>query len=281
MGSTSDAASKTYYDSSNHYDLLWGSDNIHLGYFPHLHEKTKVVLSLPQAGSALTERMISVGRIDYSSSVLDLGCGKGLACLEIAEQTGAACTGVDLSSTNIERADEIAKSNPSLKLEFMEGSFTEIPKALIGRKFTHIWSQVAFCHVHQKLPEIMREVKKVLAPGGVVVLNEYLGSDSEVDEATKQHVYKRLCFDTLHGHRAWRKIVEDEGFVIEHYENLDRDMAATYRELSKGARKHGFKSADGSCLGENYAETAVAVERRQIGMNLAILSLPPDVTGTA
>ena len=25
-----------YYDNASHYDVLWGKDNIHIGYYPHL-----------------------------------------------------------------------------------------------------------------------------------------------------------------------------------------------------------------------------------------------------
>ena len=37
---------------------------------------------------------------------LDMGCGKGQACVDVARQSGAAVTGVDLSTSNIQRAKE-------------------------------------------------------------------------------------------------------------------------------------------------------------------------------
>merc|ERR1719414_386498 len=108
--------------------------------------------------------MIDMGKIDHRSTVLDLGCGKGQAALVIAKHTGAAVTGVDLSTTNIVRANEIAKSNPDLKLKFYEGSFTEYPKEVLSQKYSVVSSQVAFCHVHAELPLIFEQMKKVLAP---------------------------------------------------------------------------------------------------------------------
>merc|ERR1711966_166640 len=95
--------------------------------------------------------MIKVAGIDHTSKVLDLGCGKGLACKQIAELTGAACTGMDLAEANVERGNAIAKENPHLKLDFVVGSFTELPKELLEREYTHVFSQVAFCHVHKLL----------------------------------------------------------------------------------------------------------------------------------
>merc|ERR1719387_2969691 len=55
---------KDYYDKASHYDLVWGLDNIHLGYYPHLVRNNSVVLDNVQAADALTQRMIDVGQIN-------------------------------------------------------------------------------------------------------------------------------------------------------------------------------------------------------------------------
>jgi len=136
-----------------------------------------------------------------------------------------------------------------------------------------VFSQVAFCHVHKLLPSILEQVKRVLAPGGVLIVNDYLGGDKGVSDTTKEHVWKRLHFEYLHGHQAWRKITEDGGFVIQYYENLDRHMAQTYRDMAKKADKLGLKSTDGAPLAVNYSETVAAIEKGEVGMNLARLSL--------
>merc|ERR1719450_1138471 len=177
--------------------------------------------------------MIEVSQINKDSTVLDLGCGKGQACRFIAEHTGATVTGVDLGTTNIERACKVAASRPDLRMKFFEGSFTELPSEVASQKYSVVFSQVAFCHVHKLLPTTLEQVKRVLAPGGVLIVNDYLGSDKGVSETTKEHVWKRLHFEYLHGHKAWRKITEENDFVIEHYENLDRHMAQTYRDMAK------------------------------------------------
>merc|ERR1719456_208597 len=245
---------KDYHDKASHYDLVWGLDNIHLGYYPHLVGNDMVVLDNVEAADALTQRMIEVGQIKHTSSVLDLGCGKGQACRVIAEYTGAAVTGVDLGTTNIQRANEVAASRTDLRMKFHEGSFTDLPKEVASEKYSVVFSQVAFCHVHKLLPDILEQVKRVLAPGGVLIVNDYLGGDNGVSDTTKEHVWKRLHFEYLHGHRAWRKITEQSGFVIQSYENLDRDMA-------KKAEKLGLKSTDGAPLAENYFQSVHAIEK--------------------
>merc|ERR1719327_2165280 len=268
---------KDYYDKASHYDLVWGLDNIHLGYYPHLVSNDLVVLDNVQAADALTQKMIEVGQITHTSTVLDLGCGKGQACRVIAELTGAAVTGVDLGTTNIKRGNDVAAERSDLGMTFFEGSFTDLPKEVASQKYSVVFSQVAFCHVHKLLPDILAQVKRVLAPGGVLIVNDYLGGDKGVSDTTKEHVWKRLHFEYLHGHQAWRKITEESGFVIEHYENLDRHMAQTYRDMAKKADRLGLKSTDGAPLAVNYSESVHAIEIGEVGMNLARLSLLSDI----
>jgi cyclopropane fatty-acyl-phospholipid synthase-like methyltransferase len=265
---------RDYYNKANHYDTLWGEDNIHLGFYPHLLDKQAVALNFQQGGQALTRRMIEVARIDHTSKVLDLGCGKGLACKEIAELTGAECVGMDLSETNIERGNKIKAENANLKLDFLVGSFTALPQELLDRKFTHVFSQVAFCHVHKLLPEIFSELKKVLAQGAKAVINDYIGTENEVMQETREHVHKRLHFEMLRGHKTWRRMAEDAGLEIMYYENLDAHMEQSYRHLANEAAKYDFKSADGTAVEKNYLNTVAVAEKRQIGMNIAILTSP-------
>merc|ERR1719450_1311036 len=217
--------------------------------------------------------MIEVSQINKDSTVLDLGCGKGQACRFIAEYTGARVTGLDLGTTNIERACKVAASRPDLRMKFFEGSFTDLPSEVASQKYSVVFSQVAFCHVHKLLPVILDQVKRVLAPGGVLIVNDYLGSDKGVSETTKEHVWKRLHFEYLHGHKAWRSITEESGFAIQHYENLDRHMAQTYRDMAKKADRLGLKSTDGAPLATNYTQSVHAIEKGEVGMNLARLSL--------
>jgi len=270
---------KDYYDKASHYDLVWGQDNIHLGYYPHLVGPAggdmMVVLDNAQAADCLTKRMIDVARINHTSTVLDLGCGKGQALTFLCEATGAKGVGIDIGEVNIKRANELCKENPHLDMKYYEGSFTAIHPEVLAQKFSVIFVQVAFCHVHNELPQIMEHCKQCLAPGGVMIINDYLGCDypEGASEFTKEQCWKRLHFEYLHGHKAWRKIVQDTGYDIVFYENLDTHMAQTYDDMQRKANKLGIKSADGAALGDNYGATAKCIRAGEVGMNLALLTL--------
>lgn len=272
---------KDYYDKAKHYDTLWGLDNIHLGYYPHLSahfpttaDITAFPMDMKQAAFVYNSHMINVGRITYKDTVIDLGCGKGHGPVHIARQTGASVVGLDIGSANIKRANQVASENPDLKLQFVEGSFTAVP-ADIRKKYSVVFAQLAINHNHAELPAVLEEVKALMAPGGRFVISDYLGSDGPVSESTRENVLKRLHFDVLHGHKNWRKICEDAGFYFQYYENLDDHMLQSYRDLAKSAYEHGFMSADGAKLGDNYTKTAEAIAKGEIGMNLAVLTLGP------
>lgn len=267
----SEKTQKDFYDRAAHYELVWGG-RMRPGFFPHLAHGGLIAYNISQAADALTERMVELAGINHTSIVLDLGCGMGQACRMIAELTGAYCMGLDLSTTNIVKAKKAAADLPHLRAEYVEGSFTNLPPEVTSKKFTHIFSQVAFVHVHKLLPEILQQAQKVLAPGGVMVVNDYLGGDGAVSEETQEHVYKRLHFDQILGPKMWRRTVDDAGLVLLHYENLRTHMAESYSQAADKADLLGFKSTDGSPLGDNYRGTVRAIKAGEIGMNLALLA---------
>ena len=157
-------------DDATHYDEIWGKDNIHIGYYPHLTDRSAPELNFQAAAVQITNRLIELGDISHDSRVLDLGCGKGIACAQIAELTGAQCTGLDLSPANIDRANDLAVSRPELRLNFLEGSFTDLPASLHGQ-FTHVIGQESFVHIHSELDVCFDQVKLALAPGGKMVVS--------------------------------------------------------------------------------------------------------------
>jgi len=260
-----------YYDKAQHYDVLWGKDNIHTGFYPHLTSRMEVPLNVSQAAQVSTRRLLTLGDVSHTSTVLDLGCGKGLACKLVAELTGAACTGLDLSEGNIARAKELARQHPDLNLDFLVGSFTDMPASLYGR-FTHVIAQESLVYAHAQLPTVLDELHKVLVKDGVALVNDFLGADGPVSEQTKKAVHERLGFHVLLGHMAWRRAVDESRFVLRHYENIDRHMAHAYRQLAETATQHDFRSADGTPLARNYAATSRAAAAGQIGKNIALLA---------
>ena len=259
-----------YYDNAQHYDVLWGKDNIHTG---TIRTSRRGSRSLSMCRRRRWRRPAPARpATSLHIPVLDLGCGKGLTCKLIAELTGAACTGLDLSEGNIARANELAAAHPESRLDFHVGSFTDVPASLHGR-FTHVIAQEALVYAHAELPRALDELKKVLRPGGVALVNDFLGADGPVSAETRKAVHDRLGFDVLLGHVAWRRTVDASGLELRYYENIDAHMAHAYSQLAEAAARHDFKSADGTPLADNYRATSRAASAAEVGKNIAVLAL--------
>lgn len=265
---------KDYYTKVSHYDDIWGADNLHFGYFPQLEQQSLVRLDQKQAAKAMTQHMIEFAGIGPGASVLDLGSGKGLACVDVATFTDASCLGVDLTPSNVERANALAAVHSWVSVSFVEGSFTSLPEAVLAQApFDFVWAQVSLCHAHPFLDQIFEQVKLVLAPGGRFVVNDFLGGEAAPSAATRDHVYKRLHLESLRGPRAWRAAADGAGLSLLKYEQLDRHLAHAYGEMERLARQAGITSADGTLLADNYKESVAATRRGDIGMNLALYEL--------
>jgi len=266
-----------YYAKAKHYDTLWGTGNMGFGYYPHLALSrgpgTNVVLDYDKASINLTERMCNMAGIQASDKVLYLGAGRGAPCLWLAKATGAHVIGLDITPENIEQARHHAKAHPDLNVEYVVGSFTDLPKEVVAQgPFDVVASRVSFCHVHEELDKCFSEVKRVLKPvTGRAIINDYIGCDDEVSTDTIENVYKRLHFSKLHGGKMWRKIADEAGLTITQYEDLSEHMGFGYSQLAASARQHGFKSADGALLADNYQKSSDAAYNREIGLNTALM----------
>lgn len=138
----------------------------------------------------------------------------------------------------------------------------------------HVLAQESLVYVHEKLPVALDQISRALVkPGGLALINDYLGADGEISAETKKAVHDRLGFDVMHGHKAWRRIVDQSALTLRYYESVDQHMQLAYEQLADAATAHDFKSADGTPLAENYAKTAKAAAQREIGKNLAVLSV--------
>lgn len=290
-GSSEDVvtSAKGYYDNTNtvdNYSKTWGAGNIHFGYFP---DKEKAELTdfaginpetasevFSQAAVRLTQHLADTAGIGADSSVLDLGCGKGKPLMDMARHSKIKeGVGLDLASKNIDEANRQLQTQEGsrLPLRFVEGSFTALPSHLRQGTFTHVTSNVAFCHLHESIDDILGEAYAALQPGGLLAVVDFLGPDlgKEPNDITKQHVWKRLKFRNLLGHTDYVAALAKAGFEILVYDRLDSHVCYGYALLAAAARLHGLVSEDGALLADNYDMTVKAChEYGDVAMNLYV-----------
>ena len=93
----------------------------------------------------------------HGRRVLDLGCGKGRFAARLAE-SGAEVVGIDLSAAMLAEAEGLAR---------VRGSARRLPFA--AATFDAVVAVEVFEHL-AAVDAVLREVRRVLQPGGVVVI---------------------------------------------------------------------------------------------------------------
>lgn len=100
--------------------------------------------------------------------ILEIGCGGGLICASLA-QRGAVMTGIDPSSAALQTAREhIQRDNLGQVVHFEQGYAESLPYA--DGSFSVIVCLDVLEHVRD-LDATIREVARVLAPGGVFIFD--------------------------------------------------------------------------------------------------------------
>jgi SAM-dependent methyltransferase len=123
-----------------------------------------------------------LGNVD-GLSVLDLGCGHGMASVVMA-RAGARVTAIDLSGGYLEEAQARSRAN-GVRVEFVQANAEVLPFA--DATFDRVWG-CAILH-HLDLNQAGAAVRRVLRPGGSAVFCEPWGGNPLLSFARQQLPY--------------------------------------------------------------------------------------------
>jgi ubiquinone/menaquinone biosynthesis C-methylase UbiE len=115
--------------------------------------------------------------------ILDYGCGHGMASVVLA-RAGASVSAFDLSPGYIREARQRAEAN-CVTIQFTVASAEELPYA--DESFDAVWGN-AILH-HTELPVAVKELHRILKPGGVAVFNEPWGGNPLLNFVRKRVPY--------------------------------------------------------------------------------------------
>ncbi|EPS5531628.1 methyltransferase domain-containing protein [Klebsiella pneumoniae] len=175
-----------------------------------------------QASAYLTSAVHASGRdlqrlaerlADFpQAKVLDMGCGAGHASFTSAGQV-AEVTAYDLSSQMLEVVAAAAKEKGFSNIVTQQGYAETLPFAdasfdvVISRYSAHHWHDVG---------QALREVKRVLKPGGVIIVMDVMSPGHPVRDVWLQTV--EALRDTSHVRNyssgEWLTLATEAGLVI-------------------------------------------------------------------
>ncbi len=142
-----------------------------------------------------------LAQIDFprAAPLLEAGCATGDGSAHLAELGYTRVTGVDIDAAAIERARE---KHPGVN--FVCADAKELP--FEDAAFSGIISEAAFSVIPGKA-EAAREYARVLAPGGLVLLNDFAAAS----EGT--HTQPGIpCLDGVQSMEGYRRVFEAAGF---------------------------------------------------------------------
>jgi len=139
------------------------------------YDRMVTVLTLGREGR-FRRRILDAARLAPGGRVLDVGCGTGTLALLAAETVGSdgRVDGIDPSPEMIARArSKVDRSGQSV--HFQEAGIESLP--FPDRSFDAVLSSLMFHHLDSSLQEAgLREILRVLAPGGRLLLLEHIAS---------------------------------------------------------------------------------------------------------
>jgi cyclopropane fatty-acyl-phospholipid synthase-like methyltransferase len=201
----------SYDQISKFFELIWG-DSLHVGYWPDGNTS----LTLPEAQERFTELLISKTGIKAGQSFLDVGSGTGRPGIHIAQSTGCKVTGITVSNSQVEIANGRAAAagvKDLVSFQLTDAGKMPFPDA----SFDAAWAFESFHHMHDR-SQVLREIRRVLRPGGRFVLADIILARPMPPEAAGL-LSEFWKVNTLLTTEECRTIFPQEGFELE--ESLD------------------------------------------------------------
>lgn len=200
-----------------------------------------------QDDHARIRHLLNFAKIPADSRILDIGTGIGLLPLLLAEDGAKQIVGIDISPEMLELAEYLRLSRgseaaarvtfrlaPAHALPFREDFFDAVTCRLVLN--------------HVRRPErIVREIVRVLRPGGVLILAELLGADNPVKRATHNAIEERrnAAHVAARGAEQYNKLLADAGMQIE-----AKEVVSFERELEEWLAIYHADRADSAVVRE-------------------------------
>jgi SAM-dependent methyltransferase len=119
--------------------------------------------------------LVALGCLSPGGDVLDLCCGHGRHAVELALR-GYRVTGLDLSAVLLREAQALARRRGA-SVRWVRGDMRELP---FGPRFDavlNLFTSFGYFETEQEDLRVLREVRRVLRPGGIFLLDTFHRDD--------------------------------------------------------------------------------------------------------
>ena len=212
--------------------LVWG-DDFHYGYWLGPQDES----SNEEATERFTQILIEKIGTGPSDHVLDVGCGLGKPALALAQATGARVLGISVNAGQVAEANARAiEAGLGQSVAFRYANAMDLPFA--DESFDAVWAFESFLHMDR--PVALREIARVLRPGGKVVLTDLL------ERAPVQPDLRPAVNDVLVAQRLsspptldyYRNLAAETNLVLDELSDISEHTKKTTPRLAQSVRRH-------------------------------------------
>ena len=229
---------RDYYDSTDadeFYFRVWGGEDIHVGVYTS--DAEDIGAASRRTVDTMAQQLPTLGE---GFRVLDCGAGYGGAARALAKNFGCQVDCLNLSVVQNERNRALtAEAGLSSHIRVFDGAFESLP--FEDASYDAVWSQDAFLHSGDK-PTVLREVARVLKPGGSLVFTDPMQAD-DCPPGVLAAVLARIHLDSMGSFALYRKLAAEVGLreaevldmtpqLVNHYSRVKEELTGRRAELS-------------------------------------------------
>lgn len=206
----------------------------HFGYHPAGRKVTE-----REARDLLHDLVAERLGLSAEDRVLDAGCGQGVVASYLARKTGCRIDGITVLDFEVPKAQARAKAagvDGQTRFQLMDYSATSFADAT----FDAVYTTETLSH-SPDIRQTLRELHRVLRPGGRVAFFEYSVADTEAFTPREWALFERVARGSamvgLHEFRndRFHKVMEAAGFGDVQTEDITANMLPSLARLQRFA----------------------------------------------
>lgn len=191
-----------YFDDRSWLFQLNGF-NLHIGYFDDKDPGT-------DPKERHTDILIEEVGLGKGRRLLDIGCGFGRPAIRFAQRTDAEVLGINVSAEQIKKANELAtEAGVADRAKFEVADANKLPYA--DNSFAAVWVVETLMYLPDRL-RALKEIHRVLEPGGTLAISDYVENEDLSDEQRKA-LAEGFTVDSLPTAAQYGHLVAAAGFT--------------------------------------------------------------------
>jgi ubiquinone/menaquinone biosynthesis C-methylase UbiE len=228
------------------------SRHVHWGYWDDPARSTNTAEDLASATEAMTLQLCRLAGISEGDHVLDVGCGFGGTLASLNERYGSVkLTGLNIDERQIARARQQVLPRGGNVVTFDVGDACALPYA--DNSFDRVIAVECIFEFPSR-EGFLREAARVLKPGGVLALSDYVSAPAFLPLAWAaampwvEKVEGSGRFDVRVTSRRYRDLATRTGLTVVSERNITPHTVPTYDHLRRlalpqlaGVQVLGFK----------------------------------------